>query len=113
MTNPPQPSQAPPRDRRQLLEQSPEVNGIDFVQVEVDQITLYVHFINGAPLYDTISSPPSYYLSASNPVTISGGEVITSVPVNPINPTTDFTYDTAAQFEPRRCRYESSRSDRP
>jgi hypothetical protein len=98
MTNPPQPSQAAPRDRRQLLEQSTEVNGIDFVQVEVDEITLYVHFINGAPLYDTISSPPSYYLSASNPVTISGGEVITSVPVNPINPTTDFSYDTAGRL---------------
>lgn len=88
MTNPSQPSQATPRDRRQaLLQPGATVNGIDFVQVDVDQTTLYVHFINEVRLSEAFSG--------TNPVTITGGEVITSVPVNPINPATDITDDTA------------------
>jgi hypothetical protein len=98
VTNPPQPSQATPRDRRQLLLQSgATVNGIDFVQVDVDQTTLYVHFINEVTLYDTSASPPVNAFSGSNPVTIRGGEVITSVAVNPINPATDISDDTAGR----------------
>jgi hypothetical protein len=72
--NPPPPK----RDRRQLLLSpgSPSValNGIDYVEVAPNQTQLFVHFLNVVPVEG--------HLSGSAPVTISGGEVVTTVTVD-------------------------------
>ncbi len=66
------------RDRRQLLLSpgSPghALNGIDYVEVAPEQTRLFVHFLNVVPVESG--------LSGGAPVTISGGEVITTVTVN-------------------------------
>lgn len=67
------------RDRRQLLLSpgSPghALNGIDYVEVAPEQTRLFVHFLNAVPVEGS--------LSGSAPVTISGGEVIATVTVDP------------------------------
>ena len=64
----------PARDRRQLLlGPEPMLNGIDYVDVAASQTQLYVHFLNKVPMQGTLSGGPS--------VTISGGEVITTITV--------------------------------
>lgn len=81
-------------DRRQhLLGLLHTWNGIDYVEVaSPDQTTLRVHFLNEVPVRLATGSPPS------NPnVTITGGEVITSVAVLPIDETTDWSLDEQAR----------------
>lgn len=83
-------------DRRQyLLGPGVSWNGIDYVEVATaDQTTLRVHFLNTVPVAGTlkIGSPPS-----SAPVTITGGEVITTVAVLPIDEATDWSFDSEAR----------------
>jgi hypothetical protein len=66
------------RDRRAALLAPPgnsTFNGIDFVEVADDaQTTLVVHFLNDVKVLGTLTSPP----------TITGGETIPTVTVNPI-----------------------------
>ena len=75
----PSPSLAPPpapRDRRELLlAPGASLNGIDYVDVAPDQTRLAVHFLNAVPVQGTLTGP----------VTITGGEVVTSVPVGPVD----------------------------
>jgi hypothetical protein len=76
-----------PRDRRQiLLEAGAKYNGIDYVEVTGSQTTLYVHFLNGVGVAGT--------LVGSEPVTITGGEVVATVAVGPIHPATDWSFDS-------------------
>jgi hypothetical protein len=72
-------------DRRQLVAASNSLNGIDFVEVEGDQVQLSLHFLNTVSLKGSLGSPP---------VTITGGEVVTSVPVLPIDETTAWSADS-------------------
>ena len=75
------------RDRRQLLLAPGAVlNGIDYVDVAAGQSRLSVHFLNTVTLKGS--------LSGSRPVTITGGEVVTSVSVSPIDETTDWSADS-------------------
>ena len=75
----PAPSPAPsppPRDRRELLlAPGAQVNGIDYVDVGPDQTRLAVHFLNPVPVQGSLTGP----------VTITGGEVVTSVPADPVD----------------------------
>ena len=64
-----------PKDRKSQLLQSTAWNGIDFVEVANDaQTELRVHFLNGVALQSPIVAP-----------TITGGESIPTVNVNPIS----------------------------
>ncbi|HTW98467.1 MAG TPA: baseplate J/gp47 family protein [Acidimicrobiales bacterium] len=74
-------------DRLQLLLDSTTLNGIDFVAVDQDQTTLHVHFLNTVAVT----------LAATAPVTISGGEVITSVAVPPIDTSTAWSADAGGR----------------
>jgi hypothetical protein len=68
----------PQRDRRQqLLQPGAQLNGIDYVDVAASQTRLSVHFVNTVPVHGT--------LAATSPVTITGGEVITSITVAPVD----------------------------
>lgn len=86
-------------DRRQhLLGLVDTWNGIDYVEVaSPDQTTLRVHFLNEVPisLGTESGSPPSPGTAPT--VTITGGEVITSVPVLPIDEATDWGTDDQAR----------------
>ncbi|MGO9902639.1 MAG: baseplate J/gp47 family protein [Solirubrobacteraceae bacterium] len=74
-------------DRRQLLAASgAPVNGIDFVYVAASQTQLFVHFQNMVTVKGS--------LSGDAPVTITGGEVVKSVAVNPIDEATDWSVDS-------------------
>jgi uncharacterized phage protein gp47/JayE len=74
----------PPRDRRALLLQSQSFNGIDFVEMaDDDQTSLRVHFLNQVR--------PAGALA----VTITGGESIPTVAVNPIDDATAWSLDGA------------------
>ena len=60
------------RDRRTALIESKVLNGIDFVAIgNSAQTLLVVHFLNAIPVAGTLTATP----------TITGGDVITSVPV--------------------------------
>jgi hypothetical protein len=75
------------RDRRQLLlAQGAAFNGIDYVEVAADQTQLSIHFLNTVPVAGT--------LIGQTPVTITGGEVIQSVAVNPFDQATAFSADS-------------------
>jgi hypothetical protein len=75
------------RDRRQLLlAEGATWNGIDYVEVAADQTELYVHFLNAVPVAGT--------LVGHTPVTITGGEVIQSVAVDPLEQATAFSADS-------------------
>jgi hypothetical protein len=77
----------PARDRRQLLLAPGAVlNGIDYVDVSRSQTRLFVHFLNIVPVRGS--------LAGTVPVTITGGEIVTSVTVNPIDETTAWTADS-------------------
>lgn len=79
-------SNPPVRDRRQLLEAAgATLNGIDFVDVTTDQTQLYVHFLNQVAMAGT--------LSGATPVTITGGEVVSTVLVEPIDETSAWSTD--------------------
>jgi hypothetical protein len=63
------------KDRRTELRASSVLNGIDFVGVaSADQRTLHVHFVNDVAVAGTLTAPP----------TITGGESIPSVSLEPI-----------------------------
>ena len=63
------------KDRRARLLGSTALNGIDFVEiVRQDQTLLRVHFLNRVALKNTLTAAP----------TITGGERIRAVKVNPI-----------------------------
>jgi hypothetical protein len=63
-----------PKNRRSRLITSTTLNGIDFVEIaSVDQKTLRVHFLNSVALQGLVTA-----------ATITGGEVIPTVKVNPI-----------------------------
>ncbi|MDH6243223.1 baseplate J/gp47 family protein [Mycobacterium sp. OTB74] len=85
-------------DRRQhLLGLAHTWNGIDYVEVaSPDQKTLRVHFLNEVPvtLGGASGSPPS---GTTPTVTITGGEVITSVAALPIDEATDWSVDDQAR----------------
>ena len=67
-----------------MLESS-TFNGIDFVEVANDaQTPLRVHFLNDVHLAHTLDTPA---------VTITGGESIPTVAVNPVNDATDWGQD--------------------
>lgn len=73
------------RDRRTLVQNSAMFNGIDFVEVaDGSQTSLRVHFLNALPLAQTLGTPP---------VTITGGESIPTVAVNPIDEATAWTVE--------------------
>lgn len=75
------------RDRRLTLLASTTTNGVDFVEVAAaDQTQLRVHFLNAVSLRGHLASPA--------PVTITGGEVIATVPVNPVNEATAWSADS-------------------
>jgi hypothetical protein len=75
------------RDRRQLLlAQGAAFNGIDYVEVSADQTELSIHFLNTVAVAGT--------LTGKTPVTITGGEVIQSVAVDPFDQTTAFSADS-------------------
>lgn len=77
----------PPRDRRQwLLAPGARFNGIDYVDVAVSQTQLSVHFLNSVQVQGT--------LSGTSPVTITGGEVVTTIAVGPIDDATDWSADS-------------------
>jgi hypothetical protein len=83
-------------DRRQLLlGPGATLNGIDYVEIaSPDQTTLRVHFLNQVSIatsLGTSSSPPR-----ADAVTITGGEVITSVAVLPVE-TADWSVDSEAR----------------
>ncbi|MFZ0343238.1 MAG: baseplate J/gp47 family protein [Gaiellaceae bacterium] len=79
----------PARDRLQFLlagQTTPTWNGIDYVEVaSADQTQLRVHFLTTATVKGT--------LAATEPVTICGGEVISSVAVLPIDESTAWSAD--------------------
>ncbi len=79
-------------DRRQYLLSSTSWNGIDYVEVaSADQTLLRVHFLNVVSVRGTLgttyASPvasPLQSAGAPAPVTITGGEVITTIEVEPV-----------------------------
>jgi hypothetical protein len=65
------------RDRRARLIQSTTTNGIDFVTIgNAAQTLLQVHFLNAVPVQGSLTGP----------ITITGGETISTVNVLPIAP---------------------------
>lgn len=79
-----------PRDRLALLLGQATFNGIDFVEVvSSDQKTLLVHFLNAVPMQGTVSA-----------VSITGGETVPTVTVNPIDNATDWSLDTSTPQRP-------------
>src|SRR5690349_21139607 len=76
----------PTRDRRQLLLGPGAVlNGIDYIDVGPSLTRLSVHFLN------TVAVQGS--LSGSRPVTITGGELVTGIAVDPIDEATAWSAD--------------------
>src|SRR5690349_16445618 len=74
----------PPKDRLALLQQSTTLNGIDFVEIAApDQKTLRVHFVNQVAVAGTVTA-----------ATITGGETVPTIAVNPINNATDWSTGT-------------------
>ena len=71
------------KDRLQQLLQSTTLNGIDFIEIaSVDQTALRVHFLNTVALAGSVTDP-----------TITGGETIPTVSVQPIDGATDWSTD--------------------
>ena len=65
------------RNPLELLRAQSALNGIDFVEVSADQLTIGVHFLLDAPDASALSA-------AIQGATIRGGEAIDAVPVLPI-----------------------------
>lgn len=71
-------------DRQSLILSSTAYNGIDFVEIaNRAQTVLRVHFLNAVSLQGYLTGPP----------TITGGETIRTVTVNPVNDATDWSMD--------------------
>jgi hypothetical protein len=71
------------RDRLSALLNQSTFNGIDFVEIITnDQKTLRVHFLNTVRMQGTVTA-----------VTITGGEAVPTVAVNPIDNATDWSSD--------------------
>ena len=84
MTTPP-----PARDRRQLLlAAGAPFNGIDYVYVAPSQTALLVHFLNAVPVRGHL-----YGQQAA----ITGGDVVTSITINPIDETADWSADSTGR----------------
>jgi hypothetical protein len=76
----------PAPDRRQLLLGSgASLNGIDFVDVAASQTQLFVHFLNTVPVRGSLHGQR---------VTITGGETVTAITVDPIDETTAWSADS-------------------
>ncbi len=77
----------PAQDRlHYLLAGETAWNGIDYVEIaSADQTQLRVHFLNAVPVNGSFNATP--------PVTICGGEVVTSVAVLPIDEATAWSAD--------------------
>lgn len=76
-------------DRLADLLGSSTLNGIDFVEVtSAGQTSLRVHFLNAVAVQGS--------LAATNPITITGGEAVPSVPVEPLV-ATDWGLDDAGR----------------
>ncbi len=76
----------PARNRRQLLlAPGASFNGIDYVYVAASQTQLLVHFLNTVPVRGSLYGQQ---------VTITGGDVITSIGVNPVDETTAWSADS-------------------
>jgi hypothetical protein len=70
-------------DRLLALEQSTTLNGVDFVEIaSSDERTLRVHFLNLVSVKGTVTK-----------ATIKGGETIPTVPLKPIDDTSDWSSD--------------------
>lgn len=77
----------PTRDRRQLLLAPGAIlNGIDYIDTGPGRARLSVHFLN------TVAVAGS--LSGSQPVTITGGELVTSIAASPIDETMAWSADS-------------------
>jgi Baseplate J-like protein len=77
----------PTRDRRQLLlAPGALLNGIGYIDVARSQTRLFVHFLN------TVAVRGS--LAGTAPVTITGGEIVTGITVNPIDEATAWSADS-------------------
>jgi uncharacterized phage protein gp47/JayE len=77
----------PARDRRQLLlAPGALLNGIDHIEIGPSRTRLLVHFLN------TVAVRGS--LSGSRPVSITGGEIVTGIAVNPIDEATSWSADS-------------------
>ena len=73
-------------DRLAALLESTTFNGIDFVEIANDaQTALVVHFVNAVTVQGS--------LVGANPVTITGGETVASVPVDQISEPADWSVD--------------------
>jgi len=78
--------ESPARNRRQLLlAPGASFNGIDYVSVAASQTQLLVHFLNTVPVQGSLYG---------RQVTITGGDVITAVAVNPVDDTTAWSADS-------------------
>ena len=77
-----------PIDRRRQLAASKTFNGIDFVEVSPGQVELLVHFLNTVAVKGTLLPVDG------QPVTITGGEVVATVPVLPIDETAAWSTDS-------------------
>jgi hypothetical protein len=76
----------PARNRRQLLlSPGASFNGIDYVHVAASQARLFVHFLNAVPVQGSLSG---------RRVTITGGDVITAITVEPVDEATAWTADS-------------------
>jgi hypothetical protein len=76
----------PARNRRQLLlAPGATFNGIDYVSVAPDQTGLLVHFLNAWPVQGTLYGQQ---------VTITGGDAIPSVAVDPVDEATAWSVDS-------------------
>lgn len=73
---------ADPKDRVHALAGSTAYNGIDFVEVVASR-TLHVHFLNAVTVADS-------HITA----TIDGGDSVPTVPLKPIDNTTDWSTDS-------------------
>ncbi|HTT88806.1 MAG TPA: baseplate J/gp47 family protein [Acidimicrobiales bacterium] len=83
-------STPPVLDRRDYVVTSTSWNGIDYVEVaSADQTVLRVHFLSTVNVKGTLgttyaSPPASPVQNAADPVTITGGELVTSIEVEPV-----------------------------
>jgi len=79
------PAPPAPSRRQLLLEPGATLNGIDFVNVTASQTQLFVHFLNTVTIYD-----PEHPVQ----VTITGGETVTAIALQPADETTAWSADS-------------------
>ena len=102
------------RSRRELLlAPGASLNGIDYVHVALSQTRLFVHFLNTVPVQGSLNGAQ---------VTITGGDVITTVAVHPVDatawsadnegrPVLALTVDAPGDFSAYRLTIHSERLD--